>query len=90
VTRATTPDSSATKRPAMKPPMLMDTRERPEMRKPMAAPGSTAWDMESPIKLIRRNTSSTPTGPQPMESAAQATSARRMKAKSRKGAASRS
>jgi len=70
--------------------MLMETSERPETRKPTAAPGSTACDMESPTRLMRRSTSSTPTGPQPIDNAAQATRARRMKAKSAKGAARRS
>src|ERR1700730_13313929 len=53
--------------------------------KPSAAPGSTAWDSASPIRLIRRITRIVPIGPPPSASARQPTKARRMNPNSTKG-----
>src|SRR5215469_1289397 len=78
-------DTSNTTRPATTPPKLMAGKDRPAKIKPRAAPGSTAWDSASPIRLIRRITRIVPIGPQPSANARQPTSARRMNPNSANG-----
>ena len=61
---------------------------RPATRKPIATPGRMACDSASPIRLIRRSIRNTPIGGALNASADVATSARRMKSSSAKGAIS--
>src|SRR5829696_5160240 len=56
----------------------------------MAAPGRMAWDMASPVRLIRRSMRNTPIGPPPSAIAAAPTSARRMNSNWANGAMRRS
>ena len=85
VTRAMTPAPTAITKPAISPPAVMANSERPETRKPIAAPGRIACAIASPTRLMRRSIRNTPTGPAPSASASVPTSARRMKANSTKG-----
>ena len=86
VERATRPAPSATTKPAISPPEVMAKRLRPEIRKPIAAPGSTACAIASPTSLMRRSIRNTPIGPAPSASANTPTSARRMNSNSANGA----
>ena len=86
VARLTSPDRRATASPATRPPRPIAQSDSPAIRKPTAAPGKTAWLRASPMRLMRRSMRRTPIGPDPMLSARQATSARRMKPYSTKGA----
>ena len=88
VTRAMTPAPTAITKPAISPPAVMANSERPDTRKPIAAPGRIACAIASPTRLMRRSIRNTPTGPAPSASASVPTSARRMKANSTKGAMS--
>ena len=65
VARATTPAPSATTKPAISPPAVMANSERPETRKPIAAPGRIACAIASPTRLMRRSIRNTPIGPAP-------------------------
>ena len=88
--RATTPAPSAITKPAISPPVVMANNERPESKKPIAAPGKIACAMASPTRLIRRSIRNTPMGAAPSASAITAASARRMNSNSVKGAISAS
>ena len=88
VVRATTPAPSAMTNPAISPPAVMANSERPESRKPIAAPGRIACAMASPTRLMRRSIRNTPTGAAPSASANVPTSARRMNSNSANGAMS--
>ena len=89
VKRLTHPARAATTRPASMPPSAMAVSDRPATIKPMATPGSTAWLSASPIRLMRRRVRKTPKGAALKDSDTVATSARRIKANSAKGASSR-
>ena len=84
--RATTPARIATAKPAIKPPVVIANRLRPDSRKPIAAPGRIACAIASPTRLIRRSIRNTPIGAPPSASAITAASARRMNSNSVKGA----
>src|SRR5262245_36883863 len=90
VVRATSPASSATTRPAIRPPAVIANRLRPANRNPTAAPGRIACAIASPIRLMRRSIRNTPTGPAPNASANAPTSARRMNSYSTNGPIRRS
>ena len=79
VKRETAPDPSATRRPTTSPPMVIGTISRPNSRKPTAAPGRIAWDMASPVRLMRRSIRKTPTGAQLADRRSEPSRARCMK-----------
>ncbi|MNT70071.1 hypothetical protein D3C72_2084260 [compost metagenome] len=75
----------ATASPAINPPTPIATSDIPEIKYPIAAPGSTACDSASPTRLMRRSSKKTPKGAALIDKAKQATSARRIKPKEAKG-----
>jgi hypothetical protein len=90
VLRVTSPARMTTSEPAARPPSVIAPSDRPDTRKPIAAPGKIACAIASPKRLMRRSIMKTPTGPAPSDSAIDPTSARRMKSNSANGAISAS
>ena len=85
VKRLMKPANPAASMPEITPPAAMAVSDKPENMKPTATPGSTAWLMASPSRLMRRSVRKTPSGAALTASASVATSARRMKANSENG-----
>src|SRR5690606_21226744 len=78
VNRDTNPANIATKRPVTTPPNAIAPKCKPAVKKPTATPGKIACAMASPIRLMRRNTSNTPSGPAASANASEPASARRI------------